>query len=168
MKKLIVLCLLMPACSHSAPVPKEQALANLKTQAGQMCAAVTTKDISALADFTHPKVVEAVGGRQKFIDAVNAVGASGMTIQSVEISSYPTEWKDAGSDFYAVLGKVTKITAPNGQKMKMTGSLLAISSDRGKTWKFVEGTERGKIVSMFPKLPADLTLPVSSGLSPDE
>jgi hypothetical protein len=160
--------ILIPACSRPAAVPKGQGLESLKAQANQLCTAVTSGDNNTLADLTYPKIIEMLGGRQKFFDAVNGIQASGMKIRSVDITTFPADWAEGGGEYFAVLGKRTRLTMPDGAKKQMTGSLLAVSADRGKTWKFADAKDRATMVSVFPKLPASLSFAPSSGLQPDE
>lgn len=165
---LLGLAILIPACSRPSAVPKGQALDSLKTNAGQLCTAVTTGDNNALADLTYPKIIEMLGGRQKFFDAVNGIQVSGMKIRAVDIATYPTDWAEGGGEYFAVLGKRTRLTMPDGAKKLMTGSLLAVSSDRGKSWKFADAKDRATMLIVFPKLPSSLSIAPSSGLQPDE
>ena len=165
---LIVLSILTTSCGRSPPLAREQILANLKQQADRMCVAVEASDHETLVDFTHPKIVEAVGGRAKMIESVDGIKTSGIAIRGVEILAYPSDWIEAAGDYYAVLSKSTRMTMPTGAKMKVTGTLLAISSDRGRNWTFVEGRQRRVLLTVFPKLPNDLTISANSNPMPDE
>lgn len=165
---LIVLAILTTSCGRSPPLAREQALANLKTQADRMCLAVESSDHETLADYTHPKIIEKLGGRAKLIESVNGIKASGIAIRDVEILTYPGDWIEAAGDFYAVLNKSTKMTMPTGAKVKVTGTLLAISSDRGRNWTFVEGRPRRALLTVFPNLPNDLLISANSLPTPDE
>ena len=165
---LIILSILITSCGRSPPLSREQALANLKQQADRMCLAVETSDHETLADYTHPKIIDAVGGRAKLIESVNGIKASGIAIRDVEIFNYPGDWIEAAGDYYAVLNKSTKMTMPTGAKVKVTGTLLAISSDRGRNWTFVEGRPRRTLLTVFPKLPSDLLITANTLPTPDE
>lgn len=165
---LFVLSVLSISCGRSPPLAREQALANLKQQADRMCEAVEASDHETLADFTHPKIVEKVGGRAKLIDSVNDVKKSGIAIRDVEILTYPSDWIEAAGDYYAVLSKLTKMTMQDGAKVKVSGTILAISSDRGRNWKFVEGRPHRVLLTVFPKLPSELAITASTLPTPDE
>jgi hypothetical protein len=159
---IVISALATTSCGRSPPIAREQVLSNLKQQADRMCLAVETSDHETLADYTHPKIIDAVGGRAKLIESVSGMKTSGITIRDVEILTYPDDWIEAAGDFYAVLSKSTRMTLPMGSKVKVTGSLLAISSDRGRNWRFVEGRPRRVLLDIFPKLPNGLVLSANS------
>lgn len=165
---LIALSIFSISCGRSPPLAREQVLVNLKTQADRMCDAVESSDHETLADFTHPNVIHALGGRAKLIESINGVKTSGVAIRDVEILTYPGDWSESAGDFYAVLTKLTRMTMPTGAKVKVTGSLLAISSDRGRNWRFVESRPRRVLLTVFPRLPNDLALVPNSSPIPDE
>lgn len=165
---LIFLPILTISCGRSPPLAREQALLNLKQQAERMCVAFAANDYETLADFTHPHFIEAIGGRAKVVEAIDGIKKSGIAIRKVEILAYPSDWMEAAGEYYVVLPKSTRMIMPGGSKVKVAGTMLAISSDRGRNWKFVEGRPRRLLLTVFPKLPNDLTISANSNPMPDE
>lgn len=165
---LMVVSILTASCGRSPPLARDQALANLKRQADRMCVATKSNDRETMVDFTHPEFIKAIGGRTKIMESIDGIKSSGVVIRDVEILSYPNDWTEAYGDYYATLSKVTRMTMPNGAKVKVRGIQLAISSDRGRNWTFVEGRPRRLLLTVYPKLPNDLAISANSTPTPDE
>src|SRR5213078_2149305 len=64
-----------PASRPPERLDRAQALRTLKAQADAMSQAMLRKDHAALADLTHPAVVRAVGGREKFLAILERMDA---------------------------------------------------------------------------------------------
>lgn len=165
---LIVLSILTTSCGRSPPPAREQTLANLKQQADRMCVALASNDHETLADFTPPHFIQAIGGRAKIVESIERMKTSGIAIRDVTILAYPSDWMEAAGDYYAVVSKTTRMTMPTGAKVKVTGTMLAISSDRGRNWSFVDGRPRRILLTVFPNLPNDLAISANSIPTPDE
>jgi hypothetical protein len=132
--------------------------------AAQSCADAMLKgDFEAFANFTHPKLIEMFGGRQKFIDAIKK-GDAEMKAQKTSITSFTTRAPDGvtkgGADLFAVVPTTLAMTIRDS-KIKQDGYLIAVSSDNGAHWTFVtgDGIERAKLKEILPNLPEELKLP---------
>jgi hypothetical protein len=133
-------------------------------QAEAIKKAVLDGDVSKLADLTHPKVVEAMGGKEKVIAASKAV-LDQMKAQGIEIKSYtigkPGDPVKDDKATYVVLPTKLELTAPK-VKVQSESYLLAMTTDAGKTWTFADGTGLAAgpaREALLPTLPKDLKLP---------
>jgi hypothetical protein len=144
----------------------ESAGAGTAEQAAQAYAdAALAGDFPSVADRTYPALVEFMGGREKLIaasaDAMKTFKARGFAIQSVKASA-PAQSLSEGEKTYAVVPTTMQVTAP-GEDFEAKSYLLAISSDQGKTWTFMDGGNlvdpkiREKLLGKFPE---KLKLPV--------
>jgi hypothetical protein len=126
--------------------------------------AVLDNDFAKVADLTHPKIVEIMGGKDKMVEKTGEVMA-GLKAQGLAFSKY-TVGKVGnpvvdGKTAYIVVPTTIVLTAPT-MKIESESYLLGISTDGGKTWRFADGaglsnpTLRDKV---FPSLPAALKLP---------
>jgi hypothetical protein len=134
----------------------------LKAAAEKVQTAVLKNDYETLIDMTYPKLVEQLGGKAKAV--ANAKSAlKGYKDKGVEIKNAtagePTEPLKGGSELYAVIPTTTEMTAPQG-KVISKGYMIGVSSDQGKTWRFVHGAlDAEKIRKVLPDLPEKLVLP---------
>jgi hypothetical protein len=135
--------------------------------AAQSCADAMLKgDFEAFANFTHPKLIEMFGGRQKFIDTIKK-GDAEMKSQKATITSFTVRAPDSttkgGADLFAVVPTTLAMTIKDS-KIKQDGYLIAVSSDNGAHWTFVtgEGIERAKLKEILPNLPDELKLPAKA------
>jgi hypothetical protein len=103
------------------------------------------------------------GGRATIAAALAKVKAEmtakGVTIENAEID-LPQQIVTGGGKLFAVLGQRVTMKLPEGH-LRTRSFLLAVSSDDGQTWKFVDGARltREKAVAMFPTFPQSLALP---------
>jgi hypothetical protein len=117
-----------------------------------------------MADLTHPKVVEALGGKDKVVELTKTVMQQ-LKTQGVEIKTYtigkPGEPVKDDKAAYVIIPTTLEMTAPK-TKIKSESYLLGMTTDGGKSWTFADGAglaqgpARDAIV---PTLPKDLKLP---------
>jgi hypothetical protein len=133
-------------------------------QAEAMKKAVLDGDYAKVADRTHPKVVEAMGGKDKVIAASKAIFDQ-MKSQGIEIKSYtvgkPGDPVVDGKTAYVILPTRMELTAPK-VKVVSESYLLGMTTDGGKSWSFADGTGLSKgpaREALLPELPKALKLP---------
>jgi hypothetical protein len=133
-------------------------------QAKVVAKAVLDGDFAKVADFTHPKVVEIMGGREKMIAQTKAIMKT-LKDMGVEIKSHtvgkPAEPVIDGKTVYVVISTSMSLTA-NGKNLETESYLLGMTTDAGKNWVFVDGAgmDRTEVRDkVFPKLPDGLKLP---------
>lgn len=149
--------------SVSAAEDKPESVA--KRQANEVAQATVKGDFEKIADLTYSRVIEEMGGREKMIGAMKT-GIKDMKARGYEFRSAKVE--DAlplvagGSDVFTIVPFTLEMKVPGG-RATMKSFLLGVSSNKGKTWTFVDGSGIGKDERMakkiLPNLPAELKLP---------
>jgi hypothetical protein len=117
-----------------------EAAKNLKLTAAKMLKAYTSRDFEASAAFVHPSAVEIYfGSRARLVEALK------LTTHKMDSQNYImvggaihgiSKIVRANTELQAVVTQSVRARIPNGSMNSIT-SLLAISSDSGKTWYFV-------------------------------
>jgi hypothetical protein len=159
-------CLLISVlvCCFTVHAQEESKSGVVKQKAQEIAQAVVKGDHAKVADFTYPKIVEAMGGREKmiaFIDmTMKSMKEKGFAIRSVKVDA-PGEFLTEGENTFVVVPTVMEMTAPGG-KLVGRSYLLGISSDGSKTWRFADGSglaNQEMRAKVLPKLPDKLKLP---------
>jgi hypothetical protein len=126
--------------------------------------AVLAGEHAKVVELTHPKVVEAMGGKDKMIEAIDRI-MNGMKAQGIAIKSHtvgkPEEPVVDGKSAYVVLPTKLEMTAPQA-RIAVESYLLGFSTDHGKSWVFVDGAglNQGPAKDLIlPLLPKNLKLP---------
>jgi hypothetical protein len=141
----------------------------IRTIAAENSAALTSGNYARLVDLTYPKLVEMMGGRDKMIEMLRSgaedMKAHGSAILGAEIAE-PREIVTANDKQFAIVPMTVRVQVPEGT-LRSNGFLIAVSDDRGKTWKFIDGAglhktsrnERETLAQILPDFPAQLSLP---------
>ena len=120
---------------------------NLTARAKELEDALQHKDYAKVIDLTYPKVVEYAGGREKLLAAMTnelkTMEAEGVEIVSSS-SSAPSQFVHEASSIYAVVPITSKFKAKDGM-FQIEGSLIAISTDAGQNWTFVDATGKDQV-----------------------
>lgn len=141
----------------------EEAAKRLQEQAEESGRAFIEGDYGRLADFTYPKLVELLGGREKLVEVVRK-GVEGMKAEGfVPLSSAPSapvQVLKAGRQTYAIVPLKFKMRAP-GQLLVSDSFMIAISDDGGKNWKFLSGAsvDEARLKILLPDAAGKLKLP---------
>ncbi len=128
-----------------------------------MGTAVRTGQNDKIIDLMYPKVVEMAGGHEKMMSVlehmINEMKQSGFKMDSVEVGQ-PSEPTAGGDKLFSVVPQTAHLTGPN-VKAEQASYLLAISTDQGKTWFFLDGTGLTPTIikQLFPEFPSTLKLP---------
>jgi hypothetical protein len=137
----------------------------VKQKAQEFGQALIKGDFAKAVDLTYPKLVEERGGRDKLIASLEMstklLKNQGFVLQSAEADE-PGEFLTEGENTFVIVPTTNAMRAPGGGTVGGKTYLLGISSDKGKTWRFMQGTElsnRGLRAKVLPKLPAKLKLP---------
>jgi hypothetical protein len=163
MRILSILTIVL-AISSAACAADDDASKMAKKQADEVSQAFVKADYTKIVDLTYSGLIDFVGGRDKLIGITK--GAMEMfKQQGIEVTSYkmadPGEIVKGEGKSYVVVPATMELKAPVG-KIKVKSYLLGISTDDGKSWKFLDGSGlankelKDKIV---PNLPAKLKLP---------
>ena len=159
----LVFVSLLSAAAPAQDQLGEEAAKSLQAQAEESGRAFIEGDFGRLADYTYPKLVEMIGGREKLVDflrkSVEEMKADGFVPLSAA-SSAPTQVLRAGRQTYAVLPFKFRMRAP-GQVLVSDSFMIAVSSDEGKNWKFLSGAsvDEAKLRILLPDAAGKLKLP---------
>jgi hypothetical protein len=154
---------LVTASLAAGQTDEKPALKALHLQAKAAAKATLAGDFEKLADLTFPKVVEAVGGKAKFIEAGNAfmqvLESKGWKFTDYKLDA-PAETVGTDDHLFGLVKATLYMSLPQG-KLTQETYLLGISTDKGKTWKFVDGAGMAdpKAKKLLPTLPKSLQLP---------
>ncbi|MFT3881036.1 MAG: hypothetical protein QM703_15410 [Gemmatales bacterium] len=161
--KLRLLALTLIACMTSTLASQDTAMAaTVKGNVQKMMDATCSGDYKTVLDMTYPKVLEMMGGKEAALKeiegAMKSIKAQGITfgVKGVET---PTVAK-GGKDYYSVTPYSLVMSVPN-KKITLISAVIGISSDEGKTWKFINLDDKGEkgVRDMLPNLPADMKIP---------
>lgn len=128
----------------------------------QMNDAMLTGDLTKLVDLTHPKAVEMLGGRESMIAVIEKTNLDmkkrGMEIKS-NATGNPSDPVTTDDEMYIVVPHKLEMKAPGG-KLHVNAFVIGISTDEGKSWKYVNGDLTHKMIKqVLPNLPDELKLP---------
>jgi hypothetical protein len=138
--------------------------AEIREQARQLSEAVARGDFETAADMTYPKVITLAGGRAKLIAlmraALESAAEEDMKILPGTIGE-PSEAMTQGANMFVVVPITSEFATSKG-KLVGKSYLLGVSSDKGRTWSFVQGgsfDDPKFRAQLLPTLPPGLTLP---------
>ncbi len=158
MKYLSLLWICLIGLNLSAQTDNE----NLNTQLENMKSAFMEKDFALVADYTYPKVLEMMGGKEKMVEVVSASVAK-MESQNFFFKSIAyknsSDLMERNGDLQCAITQVMVMDTPDGKVQNET-ALIAISQDNGKNWVFLDtsGMSRTSVESFYTNLHPDLNL----------
>ena len=145
-----------PQSQTPAPSPSAENYPNLPVRAKELGDALGRKDYAKVIDLTYAKVVELGGGREKLLAAMTNEMKT-METEGVELlsstSGAPSQILHDAGGIYAVVPVVSKLKAKDGV-FQTEGSLIAISTDAGQNWTFVDATgkDQAELKKILPNL----------------
>ena len=157
--RLSLVCLVV-GCSKVSP--EDAAIQkSAKAKAEVVQSALVKGDLETVADHTHPKIIEELGGREKML-AVLKRGLDDMKAQGIDLRGVkvldPSRPVKAGKNTYIHV-PMELMNAP-GQRLRDRGGLVGVTSDGGKTWVFADTAPgRAAIKKLIPDLPDSLDIP---------
>ena len=159
--RLLLLVCLVVGCAKVSPEDAEIAKA-AKAKAEAVQTALVKGDFGAVADGTHPKVIEQLGGREKMLATLtrtlDEMKAGGAEFKKIDVLD-PTQVARVGKDIYVYVPLDLEMKVP-GKRVRTRGGLVGVSSDGGKTWTFIDTSPgRDAIKSLVPELPDAITFP---------
>lgn len=160
--------LLLAACCALtlATAQADDTTAIVQQEARRCAQSLLANNYTAIFEYTHERVVEKAGGKQKMINALE-LGIAGMKVRDmklldVKIGDAPPP-KKVGSWLVSVIPQ-TVVLQVRDNKVTQASHLIGISSDDGKTWKFIDAgplTEE-RLYALFPELKGQIPLPPKS------
>ncbi len=153
---------LLGSCSESSPPLTPEAKASMLTAvhaSAERCSKATMEgNFEELLSLTYPAIVERMGGMQQGVRFLSS-SMKAMKFDSYVVSK-PTAIHSRGGNHFAIVPTEVSLTV-QGRAVAGASFLLAISSDAGQTWKFVDGggfkSPQGR--ELLPELPASMILP---------
>ncbi|MBS1912756.1 MAG: hypothetical protein JST22_12280 [Bacteroidetes bacterium] len=128
--------------------------------------AIQEEDANALLELTLPSLIRAMGGRKAFVatyrKGMDEARAEGVRIVSLVIGD-SVQLRRRGGEAYAVIPTVITMSVPKSTKVVVESYLLGFSPDGGRSWTYVNGSDKFSTEAQFrqllPRLPKSLRLP---------
>lgn len=133
----------------------------IKAQAEDVAKATSEGDFGKVVDYTHPKITEKLGGKEKMVAFLKQdsqqMKADGFEIVSVEIGEIKQVEK-VENELFALIPMKMTVKAPNGKGVS-ENSMIGISGDNGENWKFISGVSQDRFKAVFPKAAEKIQIP---------
>ena len=140
----------------------------IKEQALIVAKATKTQDYATVVKYTHPSLIKMVGGNDAMMklltSTMKTVAEQGISIDSVSLDQ-PGEFFNAGDEIHCLLPQKVYMKYGTDKKIVGTGYMLAISSDKGLNWSFLnltEGLNNQTITQLLPNFNQQLKIPTDS------
>lgn len=144
-----------------------QGLDQLKESATTYIDAMEAKDYASIVDLTYDNIIEMAGDKDYYVKLIkaqrDAYEEGGMVLKSAQyIETSPVV--KAGDELHAIV-KVQKEYLIAQRLYQGPSYLLAITEDKGKSWKFVdlETFDEEGIKDFVPSYNTSLPFPVQEG-----
>jgi hypothetical protein len=159
----ILLLALGPALSQAQALPEQARLANLETQVTAMEQAFLREEFETYADFLHPDVVRLVGGPDALAGQLRKAQEE-LRAQGTKVSQFthgkPSRVVAVDRELQCTVPLTMQFASATGGST-VHSTLLAISTDGGKTWAFLDtlGKDWEALHRLLPNLSRELVLP---------
>lgn len=133
----------------------------IKEKAQAMLTATLNGDYETVVKSTYEPALQTLGGREGALKTIkeqmDQMKASGMKITKCKLEAPQKIHRTADMEF-VIVPTTTEIDIPNAT-VDAKSYLLGISSDQGKSWKFVDGAGLASKPKWLPQLPEGFELP---------
>ena len=159
MKRTFLLTLILLATNA---IYSQTSNENLNRQLKEMRTYFLAEDYAAFSAYTYPKVVEMMGGRENMIRAtqssMNQMKNEGFQIVDISFTD-PSKFIEHKNELQCSLTQELTMKIPEG-KVLATYTLIAISGDNGKNWKFMDtsGKPKATMLKYFPNLNPNIVI----------
>ncbi|NII83646.1 MULTISPECIES: hypothetical protein [unclassified Pedobacter] len=158
MKKTVSLILLLLVGQFS--FSQQNVIANAKRTAQLMIDNYLKKDYENYVNFLYPTEIKYRGGRNKFVMLLKSNDEHSKLINIKTVSQKImgiSKVYHAGKELHCAISVENKSSGDEGLMILRT-TLLAISADQGKTWKFITTGDKTptQVHKMVPKFNEDL------------
>ena len=170
MKKSAILLLFIFFLTHSygqsnAPIDTSALRKTVKKQAEKMGQLLLEKKYKAFNRYMHPKLVETSGGYEK-MEQVLAEETSRMESRNIHLASItvdtPSAIHSSNGELQCIVTQTLELKGLTGDySKKLRSVMLAVSSDQGKNWVFLEVSNKDtdEIKKLIPSLSSQLVIP---------
>lgn len=158
MKKTVAIILLIIFNSSYSQTTN----ANLNNQLQLMKKYFLEKKYDKFLNFTYPKVVEMIGGKDKLLQATTAsmekMESEGYIFTNVNFKE-PSKFIKKGNETQVTIRQEILMKSPKGNILA-DYTLIGVSGDGGKNWKFIDTSGKSKEVMLkyFPNLSPDIVI----------
>ena len=136
-------------------------LSSLKTQAEEVGKVTIDRNFEKLVNLTYPVIVQKFGGKEKMVAFLSKdsqqMKVDGISLLTMEVGQ-PAQIEKVDSQVFALLPIKMTIKTPDG-KFLGESSLVGISDDDGKSWKFISSIDQTRFNSVFPKAGEKIRMP---------
>ena len=163
---LVSVCMIF-GCSKespkSFPQPDLATAKQVQTDVERILRAVYAGDIETVDKFTHPKIIQMLGGpiqaRSSLMLALDQVQASGMKIESLVFPVAPTFTNGTTHQFAVVPTKL--VITVSGQRFESLNYQLGVREMNQTNWSYLEGSRvrADNVKSFFPDFPTSYAFP---------
>lgn len=137
----------------------------LKRQPQQLCDAALAADYNTVADLTYPKLIEVMGGPERYLSAIakamKETQSDQFRVIAVEVGE-PRDAVEVGGENYAIVPTTMKMKVPEGTLVG-EAFMIAASRDGGQNWTFVDSGGRNldqrMLKTLFPLAAEKLRIP---------
>lgn len=163
MKKLLMALIALTVLFINQPTFAGEFKEKIAAEARKAAEAVLKSDFKTTADYTHPKVIEEIGGREKMIlvmeDGDKKMRADGMQFESVDIGQ-PAQISENGNIVSALVPETVYLKVPQGY-LKTESQLVAVSENKGEQWYFIDAASltTETLGDFLPELAGKISLP---------
>jgi hypothetical protein len=137
--------------------------AAIKQQAEQMGKALLMKDYKTFLKWAYPPLLKLMGGNQKMLETLELgniqMEEQGTTFISVKYGE-PSTIIQTKDEWQCTLPQIFEMKINNG-KLIGNSTLICISNDNGKTWYFIDSSDKSleTIRKTLPNISAALIVP---------
>jgi hypothetical protein len=138
----------------------------LLEQADDMGKKFIAKDYSGFLKYSHPKVVKTMGGEAKMIadtkKEIESLENEGVTFLSIKFGA-PDKIITIENELQCTFPEMIEMQVTGG-KLTTTTTLIAISTDNGNNWYFLDtgGNNLYSMKMLLPNLSDELDIPIPS------
>ena len=148
--------------TNTLPILAQTANANLNLQLKTMKDLLFAENYEEFTTYVYPKVYQMMGGKDKMIEAtkfaLRKMKNDGFNFLDIQFSE-PSKFIKKGNETQFTITQNLLMQTPKG---KILGSytLIGISNDNGKNWKFIDTSGKSKAIMLkyFPNLSPDLII----------
>jgi len=159
--------LLSACCVLSLLSARADEVTALVQQEARRCAqSLLASNYVAILEYTHERIIEKNGGKEKMQNALElgmaGMKARGMKLLDAKIGD-PQPPVKVGAWLVSVVPQ-TVVLEVRDNKVTQASHLFGISSDNGKTWKFIDvgPLNETQLYGLFPELKGKVPLPPKS------
>lgn len=139
---------------------------NIKRDGNEMINFMLKRDYESLSKFTYPVIIEWMGGKENMITMISnemqRLEDQGVVFLELSLGEPEKEYF-AGEEIHCLVPQKIILENKDG-KILSSSHLLAVSSDQGKNWYFVDTTQltSENVTVLFPKFNSDLKIPIKT------